>query len=332
MPRQSMLPSPAEPLRRTSTFDEAEVDRLLEELSRCTVRAHRERLRQEVVLAALGLADALAQRYAGRGLDPDDVRQIARLGLIKAVDAFDPRRGYPFGAFAVPSIRGEVKRFFRDSSWAVRPPRRLQEVGALLLECEARLAQELQREPNDEELAAGMGVTSQDVRAARASRAAYTSVSLDAPLPGTDFVPAPVDAGVEQFEILHERDALAWAISCLTDRERLIVRLRFDEEFTQEQIGRVLGVSQMQISRLLVRIVGRLREQMRSMELSTDAGEDQGRVGGRPRSRDEADVPLTVEAMEQRHHPAPHVGHAAEVDAERFVAPHGHNRVAQVLD
>lgn len=249
------------PLRSVSDprpLDDRDPEPLLAEYAACTDPGRRSRLEHRIVLLTLPLADAAAHRYRGRGIDLDDLVQVARLALVKAVRGYRPGRGPGFAAYAGPTISGELKRHFRDHGWAIRPPRRLQEVRASLLSEEEALWHRLARSPTDRELAAALGVETTAVREARTSAAGYASLSLDRPGSGSDGALDPRDdrdvyARFEQSVVLRQ------AIDRLSPRERRIIRLRFVEELTQSEIGEILGVSQMQVSRLLKGILSRLR-------------------------------------------------------------------------
>ena len=243
----------------TESRDErcARAERLLEGLAECTAQ-EAERCRHEAVLLSLDIADMVARRYSGRGIEDDDLVQVARMALVKAVRGYRPGRGHSFAAYAVPTVSGEVKRYFRDKGWAVRPPRRLQERRVQLLGAEEALRHELSREPSRTELAQHLGVDLAELDETAACFTAYHAHSLD--VPGRDG--ATLDIGVDgedEANRLALRDALGQALGGLTDRERAIVRLRFVDECTQSEIGAVLGVSQMQVSRLLAGILQRLR-------------------------------------------------------------------------
>ncbi len=246
------LTPPFEPL---DPHDRAEA--LLVESRDCGPERRAE-LEQEAVLLTMDIADAIAHRYHNRGIDADDLSQVARLALVKAARGYQPGAGNGFSAYAVPTVTGEIKRYFRDRGWAVRPPRRLQELRADMGAEEERLRQLLGREPDDVELAEALDVEVAAVREARACCAAYTAVSLDTPAT-TWTSRLGAAAGFDPYGSLDLHDALVRALAELTDRERTIVRLRFIEERTQAEIGKELGVSQMQVSRLLSGILGRLR-------------------------------------------------------------------------
>jgi RNA polymerase sigma-B factor len=204
----------------------------------------------------------VSRRYFGRGIDPEDLLQVGRLALVKAVRGYRPGHGSGFAAYAVPTIAGEIKRHFRDCGWTVRPPRRLQELRADLAAAEERLRQQLHREPTAEDLAAELQVGVDSIAEVRECCAGYHALSLDAPGPTGMTVADATACECVEIEDIDRRDALNQILQDLTDREQLIVRLRFVDEQTQAEIGQVLGVSQMQVSRLLSSILARLRAGM----------------------------------------------------------------------
>jgi RNA polymerase sigma-B factor len=252
--RQSQTPSAEELLRKA------------QHSSRSTAA----RLRHEVVLDHLALATSIARRYDHRGLERQDLEQVALLGLVQAVRRYNPEFGSGFVAFAVPTITGELKRYFRDHGWAVRPPRQLQEQSLAVRSCVDRLAQDLGREPECAEVAASLGLSAREVEQARAVDGQYIARSMDAPvdydsgasLADTLGEPAVELDRVEDFETLRP------LLTTLKARERLILRLRFVDNLTQRQIGQQIGVSQMQVSRLLSDILLRLRQAMSMDEAS----------------------------------------------------------------
>ncbi|MBM6401745.1 sigma-70 family RNA polymerase sigma factor [Phycicoccus sonneratiae] len=240
----------------------ADLEELLAAYERAAAPADRERLLADVVTATLPLADSLALRYTGRGIDTDDLLQVARTALVTAVLRYRPGAGRGFEAFAVPTVRGELKRHFRDAGWVVRPPRGLQELRAELVPAEDDLRQQLGRDATLAELARAVGRDLADVAEARATASAFTPSSLDAPSPagGTagDRLADPLDAT----DGVLLRAAVRAEVARLTPRERVIIRLRFVEERTQSEIGEAIGVSQMQVSRLLAGLLDRLRERL----------------------------------------------------------------------
>ncbi|MEV0840573.1 SigB/SigF/SigG family RNA polymerase sigma factor [Actinocatenispora sera] len=216
--------------------------------------------RSAAVLGYLPVADRIARRYAQRGERLDDLTQVARLGLIKAVDGFDPELG-PFLGYAVPTIAGELKRYFRDACWNVRVPRRLQELRLAAAAAAERMAQRTGREPGTVELAAELGVATRELTAALATASAYTPVSLDAP-GGGDGIELVERLGEpdERVEQVPDRVSLRPALRRLPERERRVLAMRFFEQRTQAEIGAAVGLSQMHVSRLIARTLVGLRD------------------------------------------------------------------------
>ncbi|PXY19479.1 SigB/SigF/SigG family RNA polymerase sigma factor [Prauserella muralis] len=241
------------------------IEPLFEELRAATPGEARYRaLREEIVTRSLPLAEHIARRFAGRGEARDDLLQVARLGLLHAIDRFDPSRGSEFVAFAVPTIMGEVRKHFRDASWAVRVPRRLKELHLTLSQAGGQLAQRLGRAPTPSELAAELGLSSEDVWEGLLAGNAYHSVSMDAPRDDEGGLPLAEtvgddDAGLESVEY-HE--SLQPLLADLPERERRVVMLRFFGNMTQTQIAERLGISQMHVSRLLARTLEFLRAKL----------------------------------------------------------------------
>jgi len=222
------------------------------------------RAREELVERFLPLARNLARRYAGAREPFDDLLQVASLGLVKAIDRFDVDRGAAFSSFAVPTILGELKRYFRDLGWSVHVPRGAQEQALKVQEAQERLASKTGRPPNVEDLAQYLELSVEDVLDALETAAAHHSASLDAPREdGEDDSGTLVDVfGQEdpRFELIDESVTISAAASELTPRERRVLALRFVGDMTQTQIADEIGVSQMQVSRILRRALGRLRE------------------------------------------------------------------------
>ncbi len=244
---------------------DAATEPLLATLQLCATEVQRRPLERRVVLLTLELADNAARRYRGRGVDLDDLTQVARLGLVKAIRGYRSDHGPGFAAYAVPTVTGEIKRYFRDHGWAVRPPRRLQEISAQVPGAEAALRQRLQREPSDVEVAAAVGVSPEVLEHARRATGAYHTLSLEGTRADDD-TPIQVQDADDAIEGFETRTALATALASLTRREREILRLRFVEERTQAEIGQAIGVSQMQVSRLLAAIMLRLRSALSDEE------------------------------------------------------------------
>jgi RNA polymerase sigma-B factor len=219
-------------------------------------------LRDELVTAHLGLAQHLARRFANRGEPVDDLVQVASIGLMKSVDRFDPDRGVEFSTFAARTILGELKRHFRDKGWAVRAPRRIQELYLELGHATGELAQKLGRPPTIGELAEATGSTMEAVIEATEAGSGYRAWSLDAPTPtergGSDAI-GEEDAA---FTGVENRALLGPAFGMLPEREQTILRLRFISGLTQTEIATRMGVSQMHVSRLLTASLRKLRDQL----------------------------------------------------------------------
>lgn len=210
-------------------------------------------VRNRLVVAHSWLADRCARRFAHRGEPYADLQQIARLGLVKAVERYDPERAVGFPAFATPTITGEIKRYFRDRTWAVSVPRSTKDVRTLVSSAFEKLEQDFERQPTADEVASYSGVSPAQVDAALHANRAYRTSSLDA-LERVDR-PAP-GAEIERHELtIAARDALAQ----LDERKRQILFLRFYEDRTQREIGERVGVGQVQVSRLLRSAIDELR-------------------------------------------------------------------------
>lgn len=222
----------------------------------------RSALRAGAIEAWLPFAHHLAGRLSGRGVSNDDLNQIAALGLIKAVDRFDPARGSEFVAFAVPTIMGELKRHFRDFTWDVRVPRRLQDLRLRITDAVASLQQELGRDPSYAEIAAHLEITEDEVVEGAKGAQVYHAVSLQIPVQpegGSDLADLLGEVD-RRYELIECRAALGPALAALDERSRRIVMLRFRGNLTQTQIAAEIGISQMHVSRLLSRALARLRE------------------------------------------------------------------------
>jgi RNA polymerase sigma-B factor len=220
-----------------------------------------DRLREEIVLLNLPVAQSIARRYVARGIPLEDLEQVACLGLVKAVRGFDPALGKDFVSYAVPTISGEVKRNFRDFGWTVRPPRRVQELQARITSASNAFFQSLGRAARPMEMAAYLGVDVDSVLETMACTGAFNPASLDAPLgqPGSsESLGDLLRCGRDDFVEVENALLLRYAISTLSPRDVLILQRRFCEERTQQQIGDEIGVSQMQVSRMLARIIAKL--------------------------------------------------------------------------
>lgn len=245
-------------------------DALAEQTAALLTRMHaeqdtteRQRLVDEIVLINLPVARSLAMRYRERGVPVDDLMQVAALGLVKAANGFDVERGKDFMAYAAPTITGEIKRHFRDTGWAVRPPRRLQELRTRVAQATQTLSQTTGRSPTVKEIAAALGVEQDDVVEAMVSSNGYATTSLDAPPDGEHGSWADTVADDDlTLASTPDRLALQATLAKLPERERRILALRFFADKTQSEIGAEIGVTQMQVSRLLSRALVRLREQL----------------------------------------------------------------------
>jgi RNA polymerase sigma-B factor len=220
-------------------------------------------LMDEIVRLNMGVACDCARRYRGRGIPDDDLEQVAFLGLVKAVQAFDAERGTGFLSFAVPTIRGELRRHFRDLGWALRPPRSIQELQTRILAAESDLTQELGRSPRPSDLARHLDVDLEHVLDALSATGCFSPASLDAPAPeGEDVLGDRLGTLDPGFAEAETRVTLHAVLRGLTPRERRILEMRFFGGCTQAEIGADIGVTQMQVSRLLNRILERLRERL----------------------------------------------------------------------
>jgi RNA polymerase sigma-B factor len=230
----------------------------------------REETRNQLVTLHQPLVEHLARRFRNRGEPYDDLVQVATIGLIKAIDRYDPERGVEFSTYATPTIVGEIKRWFRDKGWAVRVPRRLQELRLAIGSATGALTQELGRSPTVSELAERVGASEDDVLEGLESAAAYSTLSLDAPDAGEADGPSVLDMlGSEDtaLEGVENREALKPMLASLPERERRILLLRFFAGMTQSQIATEVGISQMHVSRLLARTLTRLREGLLAEEI-----------------------------------------------------------------
>lgn len=237
---------------------------LLDELARCADEGAREALLKRIVVVNMELADTLARRYFGHGEQVDDLRQTAYLALHKAVGRFDPSRGHDFLSYAVPTILGELRRHFRDGCWMVRPPRRVQELQARVMSVTERFNQGHGRDPDPWEMAEELGVDVDDVVEAMSADGCFTPSSIDKPLDeGGQACLADVLGGDDpSFDRVEVHLLLKSLVEDLPERDHLIIELRFFRDWTQAQIGQELGVTQMQVSRLLARILSQLRSQL----------------------------------------------------------------------
>ncbi|MFD4936304.1 RNA polymerase sigma factor SigF [Streptomyces virginiae] len=221
-------------------------------------------LRNRLVRMHLPLVEHLARRFRNRGEPLDDLTQVATIGLIKSVDRFDPDRGVEFSTYATPTVVGEIKRHFRDKGWAVRVPRRLQELRLSLTTATAELSQQHGRSPTVHELAERLGISEEEVLEGLESANAYSTLSLDVP-DTDDESPAVADtlgSEDEALEGVEYRESLKPLLEGLPPREKRILLLRFFGNMTQSQIAQEVGISQMHVSRLLARTLAQLRDKL----------------------------------------------------------------------
>lgn len=240
-----------------------QTNELLRQAQECSGEERQEILNRAVEMN-LAVARSIARRFSKRGEPLDDLEQVAFVGLTKAVRGFDPGRGGDFLSYAVPSIVGEVKRYFRDSAWTVRPPRRIQELQGEITPAVQDLSQRLGRSPKATEIAEALGRDVEDVIEALGCAGCFNASSLDDSGPGEDGYRLADQLGEEErgFAQAEALEMVARACTVLSPREKRILYLRFIKERTQQQIGAELGVTQTQVSRLLAQILQRLRDEL----------------------------------------------------------------------
>ncbi|WP_051477269.1 sigma-70 family RNA polymerase sigma factor [Arthrobacter sp. Br18] len=218
-------------------------------------------LRDDIAVRHMDLAESVARSFSSFGPDASDIRQVAYLGLIKAVQRFNPARGVPFASFAIPTIAGEVKRYLRDCCWVVRPPRHLQDLRTEIARASPAMAQRLGREPSPRELAAELGWAEEVVREALTCQSSLRPDSLDAPFDGRSWADTleTAESGIERSD---EMLSLRAAVNELSSTEKELLYRRYFNEETQQQIGQQLGMSQMQVSRKLARVLVTLQKRL----------------------------------------------------------------------
>lgn len=223
-------------------------------------------VREQIVEAWLPMADRLAGRFRSRGESFEDLRQVAALGLVKAVDRYDPARGNAFESYAVPTITGEIKRHFRDHMWTLHVPRRVQDLRNRVRIAAQELSQTIPgRRPTVAEIASYAELSEDDVRVGLEALESFTALSLDAQLPGGEDGYALSDvlgAADPALDVVVDREAVKPRLAALPERERAILYLRFFGDMTQSRIAEEFGISQMHVSRLISRCCNRLREQV----------------------------------------------------------------------
>ncbi len=223
-----------------------------------------EEARNQLVVNHLNLVRYLASKFANRGEQLEDLIQVGTIGLIKAIDRFDPNRGLEFTTYATPTIMGEIKRHFRDKGWSVRVPRRLQELSTRISAITDELTTELHRTPSVAEIAERAGTSVEEILEAMESSSAYSSVPLEGGNDDED-TPSVIDQYVsedEDFSATDDRMLLDSVISDFTMREKEVIRMRFEEGLTQSEIADQLGISQVQVSRLLRKTLKRIHDKI----------------------------------------------------------------------
>ncbi len=250
-------PTPGRAARRAKT------ERLLAEAASTASNQQRSNLLDQVITINIEVAEDIARRYHGRGIPNEDLDQVANLGLVKAAHRFEVDRGHDFLSFAVPTIRGEIRRHFRDVGWTIRPPRAVQELQSKISAAEADLYQELGRSPRPSEIAERLGVDAGDVQDSLAANGCFIPTSLDTSLADADGARTDQMGGPDPaFASAEARIALKSVLTDLSPRERRILEMRFFGDRTQAEIGAEIGVTQMQVSRLLNRLLARLRKRL----------------------------------------------------------------------
>lgn len=251
-------------MNERATLTKDEVRTLFSEYQAAGKESDRIRLRELLVAQHIGLVEFLARRFRNRGEPIEDLIQVGTIGLLKAIERFDLEREVEFSTYATPTIVGELKRHFRDKGWAVRVPRRLQELHLELTKTVSNLAHDLGRSPTVAEIAETAGITEEEVLEGLEIAQAYNSTSLDAPIDsedgGSTSFADQLGAEDEHLENLEYRASLAPEMAKLPEREQQIVYLRFFKGLTQSEIADRLGISQMHVSRLLSRTLAQLRE------------------------------------------------------------------------
>lgn len=250
------------PLPRESESSRAELTtRLLQEAAATDDELEIKRLQDEVVVLNMAVAQSIAARYRGKGVSSEDLLQVGYMGLLKAARGFDPSNGADFLSYAIPTVRGEVRRYFRDLGWVVRPPRRIQELQSQISGATRKLRQTLGRSPKPREVAQYLEAPVEDVIEALGADRCFAPTSLDQPVgaDGSSTLGEFLSGEEHDMDAAEARVMLAPAVRSLCDRDRRILYLRFFRQFTQAQIAEDIGVTQMQVSRLLSRILTDLR-------------------------------------------------------------------------
>lgn len=231
------------------------------------------RLHERIIALTLPLAQHTARRFRGRGQSHDDLFQVASVGLVNAVKRFDPDSGSDFLAYAVPTIMGEVRRYFRDCSWAVKVPRRLKDLNSQLAKARGELTHQLGRAPTPSEVAVHLGIDREEVVQATIASSNYATLSTDSTSgPDGDFVALRETLGEPdaRLDAVVDNETIRPLIEKLPSREQAVLKLRFFDEMTQTQIAERMGYSQMHVSRLLAKALATLRDQALSDGTAAD--------------------------------------------------------------
>ncbi len=270
-PARPVPPEQASPVSQGRASRARRTDDIVSELADCPAGSRRQGLVDQLIAANMSVADSIVSRYRSRGIATEDLRQVAYLALTKAAQRFDARAGHDFLSFSVPTIRGEVRRYFRDHGWMVRPPRRLQELQQRLTRAQSDLAFGLGRPASVQELADELDESEAHVREAMDGQGCFAPTSLDKPAGDEDGSPLGELIGQQDpdQEAAEARVVLAPVVRRLGARDRRILRLRFFEGLTQREIAEDIGVTQMQVSRLLTRILGTLKEDLGPVDPTT---------------------------------------------------------------
>jgi RNA polymerase sigma-B factor len=230
---------------------------------------HRQELREKLISGYLPVAENIARRFAGRGEPLEDLVQVATVGLINAVDRFEPARGSDFFSFAVPTITGEVRRYFRDHGWSTRVPRRLKDLHIAIRGAQTELSHQLRRAPRPSEIAEHLGISIAEVIEGLQAGEGYRSSSLDELLgagDGTATLGAFIGGIDDELALIEDRDVLRPLLAELPPRERTIIALRFFRQLTQSQIAEEVGISQMHVSRVIRQTLTFFQERMASSD------------------------------------------------------------------
>lgn len=254
----------SDPRRATRS---ARTDEIVGLLATCTDDTERDRLREELIATNMPVARSIASGYRSRGLPLEDLEQVAYLALTKAAHRFDASAGHAFLSFSVPTIRGEVRRYFRDHGWMVRPPRRIQELQQRVFRAQSELQFKLGRPPAAREIADHLDEEIDQVLEAMDGQGCFTPASLDRPVgEGDSTLGDLIGADQSTQQSAEARVVLAPVVRRLSDRDRRILQMRFFDGLTQREIAETIGVTQMQVSRLLTRIFRDLRDQLGSLD------------------------------------------------------------------